>query len=127
MSINKEIRPSRETETDQKQPGGVTSILQQNRRYPRKIQLSDTAEAVIADYAIDLMLDKLQLSQLPESLFEFYTFAYESGRHAGLDSRDGMDRLKFEADLWYFCYSNRKTPSEFYKHLTNEMWAGANS
>lgn len=126
MPTDKIIRPAG-NRTDQEAEQLVAPIVPAGRRYPQTIRLSDTAEAVIADFAVDLMLDELQLWQLPPSLFEFFTYAYESGRTAGLDSRDGLDRLKFEADRWYWCFTNRKTPGEFYKHLTNELWSGATS
>ena len=96
--------------------------MTQTTNYPHKIQLSDTAEAVIAGYADALVLDRLQLWQLPISLLTFHTFAFEAGRTVGLESREGLDRLRFEADLFYWCYTNRKPPGDWYRHATNELW-----
>lgn len=95
--------------------------------YPHKITLTDTAEAVIASYAVDLVLDRLQFWQLPNGLQEFYTYAFEAGRTVGLESREGVDRLRFERDLWFFCYSNRKTPRDFRNHQTDALWIEASA
>lgn len=46
-----------------------------------------------------------------------------AGWAVGYESREGtVERLRWERDLWYFCYTNRKTPAEFYRHATNELW-----
>ena len=34
-------------------------------------------------------------------------------------------RLNYEADLWFYCYANRKRPGDFYTHQTNQLWAEA--
>jgi hypothetical protein len=89
-------------------------------RYPAKIKLTDTAEAVIAEYAVDLMLAELELHQLPPALLEFYVYAYESGRES---QQPEIDHLKWDRDLWYFVANNKsKRPGDYYSHLTNELW-----
>ena len=44
----------------------------------------------------------------------------------GWESRRAeIDRLNYEADLWFYCYANRKRPGDFYTHQTNQLWAEA--
>ena len=80
-----------------------------SRRYPRKIHLSDTAEACIADLAVDLVLDRLQLHQLPPSLAEFYEFAYEAGRRS---RQAEIDYLNQTADRLYREVCRRVPPRQ---------------
>ena len=92
--------------------------------YPRRIHLTDTAEAYIADLAVDLMLAEVELHQLSPALLEFYTYAFEAGR--SVSRQDEIDRLRWERDLWYFVASNKgKRPGDFYTHQTNQLWAEA--
>jgi len=49
-----------------------------------------------------------------------------TGWSVGYESReDEISRLRYERDLFYFCYANKKTPADFYRHQTNELWAEA--
>ena len=51
---------------------------------------------------------------------------YLAGWSKGFESReDEVKRLRYERDLFYFCYTNKKTPADFYRHQTNELWAEA--
>lgn len=77
---------------------GSTSIVNDSRTYPPKIQLSDSAEAYIAALAVDLMLAKVELHQLPESLMELYTYAYECGRTS---RQAALDHVNAVADRLY--------------------------
>ena len=44
----------------------------------------------------------------------------------GWESRQAeVYRLNYEADLWFYCYANRKTPADYYRHQTNQLWAEA--
>ena len=44
----------------------------------------------------------------------------------GWESRHAeVDRLNYEADLWFYCYANRKRPGDYYTHQTNQLWAEA--
>lgn len=123
MDSIKEECPSGETETfNTDQLRRSTSIVNPPRTYPPKIRLSDSADAYIVGLAVDLAIAEIGLEQLPNSLMEFYTYAYEAGRAS---RQDEIDRLNWECDRWYFCYANKKQPGEFLRHLTNELWAEA--
>ena len=50
--------------------------------YPRRIHLSDTAEACIAGLAVDLMLAEVELHQLPPSVVELWEYGYQTGRQS---------------------------------------------
>ena len=44
----------------------------------------------------------------------------------GWESRQAeIDRLNYEADLWFYCYANHKTPADYYRHQTTQLWAEA--
>ncbi len=87
---------------------------------PRQIRLSHTAETYIAALAVDLVAGHCELWQLPPSLLEFHTYAWAQGH----SSRQGeVDRLNWQADLWYFCANNPgKRPNDYYSHQTARLW-----
>lgn len=93
--------------------------------YPHKIALSVHAEQYLEYLATDLMLGVVELHQLSPALLQFWSFGHSAGFTAGLASREGIDRLQWERDLWFFCYSNKKTPREYYSHLTSALWLEA--
>ena len=92
----------------------------QYAKYPRRITISAEAESYISELADNLASGAAGLEQLPPSLLAFYTFAFEDG--AAVSVGPELERLRWERDLWYFCYANKKTPAQFYSHQTNELW-----
>lgn len=51
---------------------------------------------------------------------------YLLGYFDGAASRDNeIARLNFEADLWYYCYANKKSPSDWYAAATDRLWSEA--
>lgn len=83
--------------------------------------VTPAADRTISEWAVALMTQQMEYWQLPDSLREFFTYAYEAGR----ESRgcDECDRLRFDRDLWYFVANNKgKRPGDYYTHLTNELW-----
>ena len=76
----------------------------QTTTYPRRIHLSDTAEAYIAGLAVDLVLDRLQLHQLPPSLMELWEYGYQTGRQS---RQAELDHLNWTADRLYIAMCAR--------------------
>jgi hypothetical protein len=100
--------------------------------YPTTIRLSEAAESYIDQLAVDLLLGNCELWQLSPALSQFWTFAFEEGRRAGhragvVAAGHRIARLEYEANLFYFCYTNRKTPADYYRHVESELWAGASA
>ena len=93
------------------------------RTYPAEIVLTATAETYLENLAVDLCLGRVELRQLPPSLLALYTFAHEHGR-ASVEGvlRPRIRRLEYERDLYYFCYVNRKTPADYRRAQTAELW-----
>jgi hypothetical protein len=52
---------------------------------------------------------------------------YLSGWARGFEARQSeIDRLTWEAGLWYFCANNRgKRPSDYYASVTSDLWTEA--
>ena len=74
--------------------------------YPRKIRLSDTAEEYIAGLAVDLLLDEVQLWQLPSSLLQLWEFGFQTGR----ESRQAeIDYLDHECSRYYYEFCRRQS------------------
>lgn len=100
-------------------------------RYPRRIWLTGHAESYIAQLADDLALGNVELSQLSPALRQFYVYASEDGylhgHAAGVaTARAEIERLTWEANLWYWCANNpRKKPGDYYRHLEAELWREA--
>ncbi|MGV8883449.1 MAG: hypothetical protein ACOH19_14970 [Rhodoglobus sp.] len=100
--------------------------------YPDRITLTPHAERYLEQLGVDLILGNCELWQLPPSLSQFWTFAHEEGRAHG--HRAGMiaaghriERLEYEANLWYFVANNPgKRPSDYRTHQTNALWNEAN-
>lgn len=96
----------------------------QSADYPSKIRLSESAELSLDRLGSDLLLDNVELWQLPRALLQFWEFAFEAGR--SVSRQDEIDRLRWERDLWYFVASNKvKRPGDYYTHLTDTLWAEA--
>ena len=58
-----------------------------------------------------------------KSTTSLWLSGYDYGFRTGREERQAeIDRLNWEADLWYWCYTNRKSPEQFYVHATNELW-----
>ena len=72
--------------------------------YPRRIHLSDTAEAYIAGLAIDLMLAEVELHQLPPSVVELWEYGYQTGRQS---RQAEIDHLSWTADRLYIAMCAR--------------------
>ena len=91
--------------------------------YPERITLTKAAESYLDELATDLALGKVQTHQLSPALRSFYWLSYWAG-HAYHDEgcQGRINRLTWERDLFYFCYANRKKPTDFYSHLTSELW-----
>lgn len=88
---------------------------------PRRITLSPTPERLISEWAGALLTGDMELWELPRSLSEFYTYAYEAGRESVTCD---CEQLRFDRDRWYFVANNRgKKPGDYYQHLTNRLWA----
>jgi hypothetical protein len=66
--------------------------------YPRKIRLSDTAEAYIAGLAVDLMLAEVELHQLPPCLLELWEYGLQTGRQS---RQAEVDQLQSDCDRLY--------------------------
>ena len=75
--------------------------------------------------AIEALAGRLSNSSLPE--FRPFDEVYEArlqGWSIGFHQRDGeITRLNFEADLWYWCYANKKRPSDWSSAATDRLWA----
>jgi hypothetical protein len=111
--------------------GSSTDTLPAQRPYPQKIHLSSDAEKYLDQLGTDLMLGNLELWQLSPALLQLHTFAWNGGYLLGhaqgiASARNEIDRLTYEADLWYFCANNKgKRPSDFYARATDALWAEA--
>lgn len=125
MNKEKDERPGVGTEALEDPLRRSSLSLPTPRTYPAKIRLSDTADAYIAALAVDLAIAEVELPQLPDSLMEFHTYAFEAGRAS---RQADIDRLRWERDLWYFVANNRgKRPSDYYKTATDRLWAEASA
>ncbi len=128
--MTKESRPAGNRTAHDQRGTRSTQILPQTHRYPRKIQLSDTAETYIAALAVDLLLDELQLGQVPWSLRQLWEFGYQTGRESRQPEIDqanaDADRLRWERNSWYFIAPNKgKRPADYHTHVTDMLWAEA--
>ena len=100
------------------------------RTYPDKIVLSVEAQEYLENLPVDLHNGIVELHQLPTSLFALYSLGWDRGCVAGYDNREEalgarIRRLKYERDLFHFCYVNRKTPADFMRAQTDALWAEA--
>ena len=120
MSSEKDERPGVGTEALEDQLRRSTSTVPATHPYPAKIRLSDTADSYMSALAVNLTLAAVELHQLPDSLMEFHTYAFEDGRAS---RQAEIDRLRWERDLYYFCFANKKRPGDYYTHQTNQLWA----
>lgn len=91
-----------------------------------RITLTPTAERWISEWACALVSGEVQFWQLPDSLREFFVYAFEDGRQSAHCFE--CDRLRWERDLYYWLFANPgKNGSDFYRHLTSELWREAAS
>jgi len=89
-----------------------------------RITLTPTAERLISEWAVALQTGELEFGQLPDSLREFWVYAYEDGRASAVCLQ--CARQCWERDLWYFVANNPgKRPRDFYSHATSQLWAEA--
>ena len=73
--------------------------------YPAKIHLSPPAESYLEQLGTDLLLGIVDLHQLPPSVLQLWTFAYEAGRAS---MRPALQRAEHDADRLYFEMSIRQ-------------------
>lgn len=101
------------------------SSLVDAREYPPgRVRLSERAEVGICEITHKFGTGQLELWQLPPSLYSFFLVAWFAGR----ESRDAeVSRLNYEADLWFWCHTNRKGPDSFRRWQTSELWRQASS
>lgn len=91
--------------------------------YPAKIVFTEQAEQYLEQLGTDLIVGIVELHQLTPALLQFWTFAFEDGRAVGLASREGLDRLTFERNLWFYVANNKGArPGDFFTHLTDKLW-----
>jgi len=74
-----------------------------------QIVLSETAAEKISEWACALTTGQLEYSQLPDSLKEFYTFAYLDGHE---QRQAEIDALNFTADRLYAEMCRRVPPRQ---------------
>ena len=77
--------------------------------YPDRIRLSPGAERYLNQLGVDLVLGGVEAWQLPPSLLQLFTFAYEEGKA----SRQGeIDALHHEANRLYVEMCRRTPPRQ---------------
>ncbi len=64
-----------------------------------RITLSPNAEQYLDRLGIDLLLGNVHLEQLPPSILQLWTFAYEAGRSS---LRPELEQAEHDADRLYF-------------------------
>jgi hypothetical protein len=79
-------------------PGGTGTT------YPQRIQLPAAAEAYIDQLGTDLLLGRLELHQLPPSLHQLWTFAWQQGRDS---LRCEVERLRTDCDRLHLIAYNK--------------------
>lgn len=53
--------------------------------------------------------------------YEVFLHGYMHGRES---LTPDLERVRWERDLWFFCYTNGKTPADFMRAHTDALWAG---
>lgn len=82
-----------------------------------------TVEPQLTDVLEKLLLGEYELHELCSPLAGFYVAGFENGRQCAM--RPELERLNYEADLWFWCYANKRSPADFYRHATDVAWAEA--
>jgi len=77
-----------------------------------------SVETQLDDTLTKLLLGEIELHDLCSPLAGFYV----AGHAAGMKASPERHRLEWEADMWAWCYFNKKSPEHFYRHLTTELW-----
>ena len=77
--------------------------------YPDRIRLSAGAERYLEQLGVDLVTGAVEAWQLPPSLLQFFTFAYEQGKASRQAEVDGLND---EADRLYAEMCRRIPPPQ---------------
>lgn len=77
--------------------------------YPDRIALSRGAERYLEQLGVDLLTGEVEAYQLPPSLLQFFTFAYEQGKASRQNEVDNLNR---EADRLYAEMCRRIPPPQ---------------
>jgi hypothetical protein len=80
--------------------------------YPDRIRLSLGAERYLEQLGVDLAMGTVNAWQLPPSLLQFFTFAYEQGKAS---RQAEVDALNHEADRLYAEICRRLPPRQDYR------------
>ena len=93
---------------------------ERNRPGVRTEAIEATAGGPFAYLKNTAEIDLTQISEgSPNPRYEVFLHGWA----LGFESREAdIARLTWERDLWYFCHTNRKSPTDFYRHQTNLLW-----
>lgn len=77
-----------------------------------RIKLTPTAEQYLDRLGTDLLLGRVHLEQLPSSILQLWTFAYEAGRSS---LRPELEQAERDVDRLYFevCIRQPKPTGEY--------------
>jgi hypothetical protein len=67
----------------------------------------------------------IELSDCTPAIQDLWAVAAEQGRKSA--TREDLERLTYERDLWYACYANGWTPGEYMRRRTAALWAEASA
>jgi hypothetical protein len=84
--------------------------------YPDRIRLSAGAERYLEQLGVDLVTGAVEAWQLPPSLLQFFTFAYEQGKAS---RQAEVDSLNDEADRLYAEMCRRIPPRHEYQNYAD--------
>lgn len=86
-------------------------------------RIGHTVDAALEVALWKLVSGEYSLSDFSPAFQSMWCVAADQGRASA--NRDEIERLTWERDLWFGCYTNGWTPGEYMRRQTSAMWAEA--